>query len=142
MKKILVAAAAVLSLSAFAADVSVDQVRDYSVAKDGVRVGTQVFGINVAATHIGNEYNRVSVGKDFELTRVGPVALSAGGAAVYQKTEVAGVDNGYGLTVGAKATYAITKSVDAVIGTERFYGQNRISGFNGNTGMIGVNVKF
>lgn len=142
MKKLVIAAAAVLSLSVFAADFSVDQVRDYSVAKDGVRVGTQVMGINVAATHIGDEYNRVSVGKDFQLAKVGPVALSAGAAAVYQKTEVAGTDNGYGLTVGAKATYAVTKSVDAVIGTERFYGQNRISGFNGNTGLIGVNVKF
>lgn len=142
MKKLVIAAAAVLSLSAFAADLSVDQVRDYSVAKDGIRVGTQVVGVSVAATHIGDEYNRVSVGKDFELAKLGPVALSAGGAAVYQKTQVAGVDNGFGLTVGAKATYAVTKSVDAVVGTEKFYGQNRIGGFNGNTGMIGVSVKF
>ena len=143
MKKIIIAALATVAFAASAAEVTVSAARDYQGQHaDGYRVATQVAGLGLSATHIDNRYNRFAVGKDVQLTKVGPVAVSAGVAGVYQATNTSvGVD-GYGLTVGTKASYAVTKSVDLVAGVERFYGQDRIKQFNGNVGTVGLNVKF
>lgn len=143
MKKIVIAALAVVSIAASAAEVSVSAVRDYTgTDTNGYRVATQVAGLGLSATHIDNKYNRFAVGKDFQLAKLGPVALSAGAAGVYQSTNTVGGVDGYGLTVGGKASFAVTKSVDVVAGVERFYGQDRIKQFNGNVGTVGLNVKF
>jgi hypothetical protein len=142
MKKIVIASALALTCaaSAFAGDVSVSTIRDYAVEKNGFAVGTTVAGLAVTASHVENTYNRFSVGKEFQLTKIGPVALSAGGGVVYQDTHVG--ENGYGLTVGAKATMPITKTVSLVAGVDRFMGQDRIKASNGNVGTVGLNIKF
>lgn len=143
MKKLVIATLATLALAASAAEVTVSTVRDYTGSDTtGYRVGTTVAGLGLSATHIDNRYNRFAVGKDFQLAKVGPVALSAGGSGVYQSTNTVGGVDGYGLTVGTKATVALGKSVDLVAGVERFYGQDRIKQFNGNVGTVGLNVKF
>ena len=140
MKKAIIASLLAVSASAFAGDVTISAVRDYNVERNGFQIGTNVKGLTVTATHIDQGYNRYAVGKDFELTKVGPVALSAGGSVSYQDTfNSAG---GYGLSLGAKATMPITKTMDLVASVERTAGQERISQFNGNTGAIGVKVKF
>lgn len=140
MKKAIIASMLVLTMTAFAGEVTVSGTRDHGVEANGFRVGTNVAGLTLSASHIDNSYNRYAVGKDIELTKLGPVALSAGASVSYQDT-ARGV-NGYGISVGAKATLPITKSVDLVAGVERFAGQERISQFNGNVGTIGLNVKF
>ena len=129
-----------ITTAAFAGDFSVSGVYDYTAKEQGFRVGTSVAGLSLTATHIDNQYNRYAVGKDVELTKLGPVALSAGASVSYQDT-INGV-NGYGISVGAKATLPITKQIDLVASTERFAGQERVSQFNGNTGSIGLKVKF
>lgn len=143
MKKLVIATLAAVALAASAGEITVSSVRDYTgTDTNGYRVATQVVGLGLSATHIDNKYNRFAVGKEFQVAKLGPVALSAGGAGVYQSTNtVDGVD-GYGLTLGGKATLALTKSVDVVAGVERFYGQDRIKQFNGNVGSLGLNVKF
>ena len=140
MKKAIIASMLTITLSAFAGEVTVSEAHDYGVKENGFRVGTSVAGLSLTATHIDSKYNRYAVGKEVEVTKVGPVALSAGGSVSYQDTVRA--KDGYGLTVGAKATLPITKSVDLVAGAERFVGQNRVSSFNGNVGTIGLTAKF
>ena len=139
MKKIVMAS--ILATVAFAASaVEVSAVSDRNLDKNGFRVGAEVVGLNVSATHVDDRYNRYAVGKSFELTKVGPVALSASVAAVYQDTNVG--KDGYGLTAGAKATLPVTKSLDVVAGVERFVGQERVKSFNGNVATLGVAYKF
>lgn len=140
MKKIVLATLLAVTGVAFAGDVSVSAIRDYAVDKNGFAVGTSVAGLAVTASHVENTYNRLSVGKNFNVANVGPVALSAGAGVVFQDTHVG--DNGYGLTVGAKATMPVTKNVSLVAGVERFSGQDRINKYNGNVGTVGLNVKF
>lgn len=140
MKKAIIASMLVITATAFAGEVTVSGARDYGVEENGFRVGTSVAGLTLTATHIDNSYNRYAVGKDVELTKLGPVALSAGAAVSYQDTVRA--KDGYGISVGAKATLPITKQLDLVAGVERFIGQERVSQFNGNTGTIGLKVKF
>jgi hypothetical protein len=140
MKKAIIASMLAITTAAFAGDFSVSGVYDYTAKEQGVRVGTSVAGLSLTATNIENHYNRFGVGKDFQLAKIGPVALSAGATVSYQDT-LNGV-NGYGLSVGAKATLPITKQIDLVASTERFAGQERVSQFNGNTGSIGLKVKF
>jgi len=144
MKKFTIAVLATLSLAASAAEVTVSGVTDYTgTDKSGVRIGTTYQGIGLSYTRIEDRYNRYAVGKQFEITKLGPVVFSAGGSLVYQDTLVAAdKTNGYGVTVGGKATLALNKSVDLIAGVERFYGQDRINQYNGNTGSLGLAVKF
>lgn len=137
MKKIAMIALIAIAGAASAADVTVSGIVDH---KDSFRVSTEVKGITVSATHVDKTLNRYAVGKDITLTKVGPVSLAATGAVVYQDSAVG--ENGYGLTVGAKATYPVTKTVSVVAGVERFTGQSRISAYNGNVVTVGLNVKF
>ena len=139
MKKIVIAS--ILATAAIAASaVEVSAVRDYTVDKNGFRVGASVASVDVTATHIENTYNRYAVGKSFQVAKVGPVAVSAAVAGVYQDTHTG--QSGYGLTAGAKATLPVTKSVDLVAGVERFVGQERVNQYSGTTGVVGLNVKF
>lgn len=142
MRKLTIAALLAISTSAFAADVTVSTVRDYQSEKAGYRIGTTVSGVGLSATVIDNQYNRYAIGKDFDIAKVGPVAFSAGVAGVYQDTRTASKVDGYGFTVGGKASYAINKNLSVVAGVERFTGQKRINGFDGNTATVGLNVKF
>ena len=141
MKKTIIASLLLATSAAFAGDVTVSGVRDLTAGKNGVRVSTEVAGLNVSATRIEDTYNRYAVGKDFNVANAGPVAISVGGAGVYQRTADGG-KNGYGLTVGLKTTTPVTKNVSVVAGVERFYGQDVISQYNGNTGTLGLAVKF
>lgn len=142
MKKIAMIALIAMAGVASAGEVTVSAVQDYTgVDSTGYRVATSVKGVAVSATHIDSRYNRYAVGKEFALTTVGPVSLGASGAVVYQDT-LGGNENGYGFTVGAKATYPVTKAVSVVAGVERFTGQSRINAYNGNVATVGLNVKF
>jgi len=142
MKKLLIATAVALSFAASAADVSVSGVRDFNGADThGLRVGIAAAGLNFSVTQIEDKYNRYAVGKDFELATVGPVKFSAGAAGVFQDTRGAN-DSGYGLTAGVKTTVNLAKSVDFVVGAERFIGQDRVKAYNGNVVTAGLAVKF
>ena len=140
MKKIVIATMLAITTAAFAGDVTVSATRDTKLDKNGVTVGTSVGGLAVSATKIDDVYNRFAVGKDFSVTKVGPVALTAGVAAVYQDSQVG--RNGFGLNVGAKATYPLAKNLDLVGGVSRFYGQERVDQYNGTTTQLGVTYKF
>jgi hypothetical protein len=144
MKKTIIASLLAITGTAFAADVSVSAVHDYTNGNEGFRVGTSVSGLSLTATQIENKYNRYAVGKDFSITKIGPVELIAGAAVNYQDTVPNTVRNkdGYGLTVGAKAVLPVTKNVDLIASAEHFAGQSRISKSEGNVGSIGLKVKF
>lgn len=141
MRKFVIACAiAVASGFACAADFDVSTVRDVALEKSGVRIGTTIAGFNANVTNLQDTYNRWAVGKDFQLTKVGPVALSAGAAGVYQNTMVVGKDDGFGVSVGAKASVELTKSISAVAGVERFIGTHRVKEFDGNVATVGLKI--
>ena len=144
MKKTIIASLLAITGTAFAADLSVSAVHDHKNGNEGFRVGTSVSGFSLTATQIENKYNRYAVGKDFSITKIGPVELIAGAAVNYQDTVPNTVRNkdGFGLTVGAKAVLPVTKNVDLVASAERFAGQSRISKSEGNVSSIGLKVKF
>ena len=139
MKKMIIAAIlGVAAISAQAVEVSV--LHDYHLNKDGYRISEQVAGLTVSATKMGSTYTRYAVGKSFDVTKIGAANVSAQVAGVYQNTSLA--QNGYGLTYGAKVTLPVSKSVDAFVGAERFFGQDRVKSFNGTSANIGLAYKF
>lgn len=140
MKKIIIATMLAITTAAFASDVTVSSTRDTKLDKNGVTVGTSVGGYALSATKVEDAYNRFAVGKDFSVTKVGPVAVTAGVAGVYQDSQVG--RNGFGVSVGAKATYPLTKNLDLVGGVNRFFGQERIDNFNGTNVSVGLTAKF
>ena len=122
-----------------AADISVATINDAD--RTGFAVGTNVKGFNISASHIDRVYDRYSVGKQFDITKIGPVQVTAGGAGVYQNT-LAGNDNGYGVSANATATAAVHKNIDVVAGVQKFWGQDRVSAQNGNSTTLGIKFKF
>lgn len=141
MNKLILATAISLSaLTATAADVSVSTVRDFSTDRNGVRVTTGVAGFNAGYTHVTDSYNRFSLGKEMQLVKLGKASVAATGTAVYQNST--NNANGYGLIAGVKAAYPLTKDLELVAGIERFIGQKRVNSYNGNTTVVGVNIKF
>lgn len=145
MKKLVIATMlATVGLMASATEVGVSGIRDIAANKDGVSVTASVgsfagFTPQLSVSRVDTVYTRYAVGTQYAITKVGPVALSAGVAGVYQDS-VSGND-GYGATVGLKATVALNKAVDVVVGAGRFFGQDSINA-NGNLTSIGLNVKF
>lgn len=135
---------ATVGLMASATEVGVSGIRDIAANKDGVSVTASVgsfagFTPQLSATRIDTLYTRYAVGTQYAITKVGPVALAAAISGVYQDT-VSGND-GFGATAGLKATVALNKSVDVVVGAGRFVGQDSLAS-NGNVTSIGLNVKF
>lgn len=140
MKKIIIASVMGLAaIAAQAADVSLSNVHDTKTNANGTRIGTTVFGTELAATHT-DAANQYSLGKSFSVAAVGPVKLGVSGAVFYQDTRAG--ENGYGLSVGANATLPVTKNVDAFVGVERSVGQQRINAFNQTATVAGLRVKF
>lgn len=146
MKKFLTALAFLaFGSAAMAADVGISAVRDSNLNEDGARVTVaagKVLGVTpqLSVTNV-NSYTRYAAGAEAGLFAVGPVKVSAAGAAVYQNTAGAGA-NGYGLTAGVKAVLPLAKNISATAGVERFYGQDRVNGFNGTVGTIGLVARF
>lgn len=144
MKKIVIGSVlALAAATSFASDVSVSAVHDYQSKTNGVRLETSVpfTGLKASVTTLDHVATRVAVGKEFSLANIGPVNVGATVSAVYQDTRGSGSD-GYGLTVGTAAKYDISKNVQAFVGVERFVGQQRVSKFDGNVAVAGLNIKF
>jgi hypothetical protein len=141
MNKFLIATLIAAATSASAADVSVSAVHDYNLQKTGVRVDTTAFGLTLSGTNIANEYNRVALGKSFDVLSTGPLTLSVSGAGVYHSRLTPGED-GYGATLGAGVSYKLNKAVSVVAGVEQFYGQRRLRDVSGVTGNLGLKVSF
>lgn len=145
MKKIMFALAVMAAgMSAHALDVGVSAVHDYNLSKNGVRLQTAVpvvpGGLTASVTHIEDGYARLAVGKSFDLAKAGPVQFSASVSGVHQTTHNG--PNGFGVVVGAGASMPISKNVGLTAGVERFIGQDRVKQFNGNSAVVGLNVKF
>jgi hypothetical protein len=146
MKKLLIATTLVAIASmATAAEVGMSSVRDIGLDKNGVRVtasvGTLVgFTPQVSFTQLNGSYDRWAVGGQYALAKVGPVAFAATASGVYHDSLVG--SDGYGVTGGLKATYALSKNVDVVAGVERFIGQDSVSASNATVTSFGLNLKF
>jgi hypothetical protein len=145
MKKFVIATMlATIGLMASATEVGLSGIHDITGNKDGVRVTASVgsvagFTPQLSVSRVNTLYTRYAVGTQYAITKVGPVALAATASGVYQDTIDA--PNGYGVTAGLKATVALNKSVDLIVGAERFAGQDRINS-NGTVTSVGLNVKF
>lgn len=147
MKKLAIVASLLFAGSVSAAELSASYVRDSNVDREGFRLemsAGKLLGVKptFGVTHVYDNYTRYSVGGDIAVTKVGPVAVALSGATLFQDTRTKTGVNGFGLTVGAKASVSLDKSADLVARVDRFVGQSRVNEFNGTTASIGVAVKF
>ena len=145
MKKVLVIAALLSSMVASATEVSVNYVRDFNLDRNGVSVEVSPFNGNnlspvVSLTHVNSVYTRYGVGVNYGVTDIGPVKVSVNGGGVFQDSSSS--SNGFGLTVGASASYPINKMINVNLGVNQFFGQKRIDGFDGAQATLGVSSKF
>ena len=142
MKKVSIAfALGLMVAAASAADVSVSVARDHASDVNGYRVGTEVRGVSLSATHIPGQYDRVAVGKEVSLFSVSNFNFRGSVAGTYQRT-LTGAQDGYGVTAGVGVSYPLTKNINAFANIERFEGQERVNQFNGNISTVGINYRF
>jgi len=139
MKKLISIALISFASVANAGEVTASYLTDSG--RDGYALSTNIKGVTLGASHVDRVYDRFSVGKLFDIAKVGPLQLAAGGSGVYQST-LAKNDSGYGLAAQATATAAVNKNVDVVAGVQKFWGQDRVSAQNGNSATVGIKVKF
>lgn len=145
MKKIVLLSALLVSFAATAADVSVNYVRDMNLDRNGLSAEVSAGSFKgvtpfVNVTHVSNAYTRYGVGANYALMQVGPVNVSLNGAGVFQDTSAA--SNGFGLSLGATASYALSKTVNVNVGVNQFYGQNKIGAFDGAQATVGISTRF
>ena len=146
MKKTLIAMSLMAAVTmSMAVEVGVSAVRDYSAGKDGVRAVASLESIGnftpqVSVTRLDKTYTRYGVGGKYLVASSGPVSLSASGSGVYQDTQVG--KNGYGLTGGLTASYAVAKNVSLDVGVERFVGRSVVENRTGNVVSVGLSSKF
>lgn len=149
MKKIAIATlVALAATTASALEMGVTASRDYSgVDRNGFGVfvgdragrGAIQFGVE-QFTNGGNNQDRVTAIGSYDLTKAGPVTLSAKGGVAYLNNQTS--TDGVAALVGVGASLPINKvlSFDATV--VRQYGQDRVSQFDGNVVTAGLRVKF
>lgn len=146
MKKIIVALALALAASAaMSTEIGVSAVRDYNLNSTGARATVSVdkisgFKPQASITSMSGAYNRYAVGADYSFGSIGPVTFSGTGSGVFQQTKNA--SSGYGLNAGLLASMPVYKNVSLDASVERFFGQKRISNFDGISTNVGLSAKF
>lgn len=145
MKTLLIAASFAALTSAHAADATLSATRDYNSDKNGVKLelsAGQLLGVKpvLGVTHFDGAMNRYSVGTSVDLLKVKSLSVAATASGVYQDSNRG--SDGFGATLGVKASMPVSKSVTLVAGAERFWGQDRVSASNGTVGSVGLSVKF
>jgi hypothetical protein len=146
MKKLAMTfALALMVSSAMATEVGMSYVHDHAANENGVRVevGTKSF-YNVtpkaSVTYIENVYTRYAVGGDVNLVKLGAVDVTAAATGFYNDATVG--ENGFGVTVGAKASVPVSKHFHLVAGYERVFAQDKIQNVEGNVFTAGIAAKF
>jgi len=142
-KTIIAIALALASFSASAAEpnVSVGYVYDFKQSAPGIRIALTTRTVDLATTIVDNQYTRLSVGKTVEVFSMNKLTLNFGVQGVYQNTMYQ-VVNGYGASFGANVAYKYTDKLSVNIGIEQFVAQDRLSAFEGTSGIIGVSLKY
>jgi hypothetical protein len=150
MKKLLVAALAVVALSAGAVEVGVtssEGLQGGHTFGQGLTIGETFAGFGVTAgwtrfdrPEVGNAQSRTSIVVDKQVASVGPVGLTG-------RVGVAHLDNtqaldGNAATVGVGASYALTNKVSLTVALDKQFGQGRVNQFDGNIVTAGVKVGF
>lgn len=149
MKKIAIATLlAVAALSASAVEVGVTATRDYAGPNHdmgGITIGTKVAGYGVTGgfesieAH-GRRQDRFSVVADKQVATVGPVALTGRVGVAYLDNSIA--SDGFAMTVGVGASYALTKSTSLTLAADHQYGDTRVDRFDGNRITVGIKTGF
>ena len=147
MKNIVIASLIALSaVTASATEIGLTTTRDGGTSRDafGVTVG-QTFGkVGVTAgferNTTGDAQDRYSVGASYDLTKFGPVTVSAKTGAVYLNNTIG--EDGYALTVAVGASVPVTKQVSFVAELGRQYGQARVASFDGSRITAGLKYAF
>ena len=149
MKKLVIASAiALMASTASALDLSVSQTRDFGrVERNGVGLAV---GHNVGPVHLGlgverftkgtNDLDRYSLVASYDVlkTKVGSVAVKAGGA--YLNNERG--SDGFAAVAGLGYRFPVTKTVSVGVDVVRQFGQERVSAQDGNRATAVVTLKF
>ena len=150
MKKLAIATlVALAATTASALEMGVTASRDYSGVENrngfGVFVGDRAgrgaiqFGVE-QFTHGSNNQDRVTAIGSYDLTKAGPVTLSARGGIAYLNNQTS--QDGFAGLVGVGASVPINKALSFDASVVRQYGQDRVSQFDGNVVTAGLRVKF
>lgn len=149
MKKSMLALAAILSLSASAAEVGLFGSRSMNgsdVNGAGVSLTQQIYGPVKATAFIDRtvnrsvDVNRLGVGLSYDFAKIGPVTLNT--QAGVNRLVTTGKPSGYAVVGGFGAEYAFTKDVSLVAAVLNQRGQQRVAGFNGNSVNVGLRYGF
>lgn len=148
MKKTFIASMLVLAASvASAVELGVTAARDYSGADRssyGVTLGQKYGAVGVTAgfdrTDTGVRQDRYTVVGSYDLTKIGPVTVSAKAGGAY--LDNTGGNTGYAALVGVGATIPVTKSVAATVDLTNQIGQDRVQSFDGNRITAGLKFSF
>jgi opacity protein-like surface antigen len=150
MKKMLVAALAVVALSASAVEVGVTSSEGLQGGHSfgqGLTVGEKfgAYGLTAGWTRftrpdVGADQTRTSLVLDRQFATLGQVGVTG-------RVGVAHLDNqnaqdGNALTVGVGASYPLTKKVSLSVALDKQYGHNRVDQFDGNIVTAGIKVGF
>jgi opacity protein-like surface antigen len=151
MKKIALATLLVLAVgSASAVEIGLTAQRDYSQTPDrngfGITVGQKFDKVSVTGgferyTQNTNDTNRYSLVGGYDVAKFGDFTITPKiGVAYLDPTTT---QNGWQGSVGAGASYAVTKNV-ALTADYRYQTalQSRVDNFNGNVISAGVKVGF
>lgn len=147
MKKAIVALALLLAAgSASALDLGVGLNRDYAgndrnapaftLGKKFGAVG--VVGGYERFTAGPNNQNRYSLVGTYDVVKLGSATVNVNAGGAYLNNQLG--SNGYALLVGTGVTIPLDKKLAVTFDLRRQIGQDRVSGFDGNT--IGTGLKF
>ena len=146
MKRVLFVTLTTLALSASAAEVNVNDIRDY-LDRTGydVTVGKKFgkFGVEVdynRFAQIANYQDRYSLVGSYDIAKVGSVTLAVKGGVAYLDNQT-GV-NGYAVTAGVGASVPVYKNLAATVDYRRQEGQSRVNAFDGNQIAVGLKYAF
>jgi hypothetical protein len=147
MKKIAIASLiALAAVAASATEIGLTTTRDGGTSRDafGVTVG-QTFGkVGVTAgferNTVGDAQDRYSVVASYDLTKFGPVTVSAKTGAAYLNNTVG--EDGFAFTAALGASVPVTKQVSFNVELGRQYGQTRVQSFDGSRITAGLKYAF
>lgn len=143
-KSIIAALTLLVSFSAFATDVSVENGRDYKYSKDFVKasVGTDLFGLNVAANvqSAQNTYKAYGVSASKTVATFGAVSVAPVVGVQYFNPQTGA--GGYVGTAGVSAAYALTKTAALTADFTRRVSLSDGKAFEGNLAGLGLKVSF
>lgn len=150
MKKFAIASIITLAATAASAlELGVTATRDYSGSTDrngaGITLGNKYGAVGVTAgfertTKGANDQDRYSLVAGYDVAKAGPLTITPKVGVAYLNNQTG--SDGYAMTAGVGASFAVTKKLSIGVDYARQYGQDRVQQFDGDRVTVGAKVSF